>query len=106
MKDLPSERRARVYVALEANGLASVCKDSERSEVLEAAGADSVHMCPPGAENAQLKVTFEQSWPIIGCVLVFHPNLMRAYVQTPNGRPYQRCRRAGSYLSRAGPSAG
>ena len=77
MKNLPSERRTRVYVALEANGLASVCKDSVRSEVLEAAGADSVHMCPPGTENSQLKVTFEQVMAYNpDVVLVFHPNLM------------------------------
>ena len=78
MKNLPPERRTRVYVALEANGLASVCQGSERSEVLEAAGADSVHICPPGTENAQLKVTFEQVMAYKpDVVLVFHPELMR-----------------------------
>lgn len=35
-------------------------------------------MCPPGAENAQLKVTFEQVMAYNpDVVLVFHPNLMR-----------------------------
>ena len=84
MNNLPAEQRTRVYVALEANGLATVCRGSVRSEVLEAAGAESVHMCPPGTENAQLKVTFEQVMAYKpDVVLVFHPELMRRIHSDP-----------------------
>ena len=84
MKNLPAEQRTRVYVALEANGLASVCQGSVRSEVLEAAGAESVHICPPGTENSQLKVTFEQVMAYKpDVVLVFHPDLMRRIHSDP-----------------------
>ena len=75
---LPSEKRVRIYVALEADGLASVCRASERSEVFEMAGAVSVRECPTGAQEAFLRVTFEQLMtydPEV--ILVFHPNLMR-----------------------------
>ena len=84
LKDLPEDRRTRVYMALEADGLASVCSRSRRAEVLTAAGAVSVHECPPGAEEASLRVTFEQVMayqPEV--VLVFHPELMRRIHSDP-----------------------
>lgn len=78
MQQLPREKWTRVYVALEADGLASICRQSRRAEVFAAAGAVSVHDCPPGAEEAFLRVTFEQLMtynPEV--ILVFHPALMR-----------------------------
>ena len=78
MKDLPREKWTRIYVALEADGLASICRQSRRAEVFAAAGAVSVHDCPPGAEEAFLRVTFEQLMAYDPeAILVFHPALMR-----------------------------
>jgi iron complex transport system substrate-binding protein len=65
-------------VALEADGLATVCRSSERAEVFGLAGAVSVHDCLPGTEEAFLRISFEQLMaydPEV--ILVFHPDLMR-----------------------------
>ncbi len=78
IKDLPQEKMTRIYVALEADGLASICRQSRRAEVFAAAGAISVHDCPPGAEEAFLRVTFEQLLTYDPeAILVFHPVLMK-----------------------------
>jgi iron complex transport system substrate-binding protein len=84
MEKLPPEKRVRMYVALEADGLASFCRRSERAEVFDLAGAENVHDCPPGTQEAFLRLTFEQLMaydPEV--VLVFHPNLMRKIPDDP-----------------------
>ncbi len=104
MQDLPAEKRARIYVALEADGLASVCRDSERSEVFSLAGAVSVHSCPQGAEEAFLRVTFEQIMaydPEV--ILVFHPGLMRKIPDDPKWRQLSAVRNGRVYFMPRGP---
>lgn len=88
LRGLPPEKRVRVYLALQADGLATVCRQSERAEVLEAAGAVNVHDCPAGTEEAFLRITFEQLMlydPEV--ILVYHPALMRAI---PDDAKWQR----------------
>ncbi|MCL2029760.1 MAG: ABC transporter substrate-binding protein [Deltaproteobacteria bacterium] len=102
--NLPTERHARVYVALEADGQASVCRDSERAEVFRLAGAVSVHQCPPGATEAFLRVTFEQIMrydPEV--ILVFHPNLMRQIPGDPRWQNLPAVRRGRVYFIPRGP---
>jgi iron complex transport system substrate-binding protein len=87
MRSLPPEKRVKMYVALEADGLASFCRRSERAEVFALAGAENVHNCPPGTEEAFLRLTFEQLMaydPEV--VLVFHPALMRKIPDDPKWR--------------------
>jgi iron complex transport system substrate-binding protein len=79
MKGLPEDKLIRLYVALEADGLGSVCRGSERGEVFSLVGAASVHECPPGTEEAMLRISFEQLLaydPEV--ILIYHPNHMRA----------------------------
>lgn len=104
MKGLPPEKRIRMYVALEADGLASVCRDSERAEVFEMAGAVSVHNCPPGTEEAFLRLTFEQLMaydPEV--ILVYHPNLMRKIPDDPKWQQLSAVREGRVYFMPRGP---
>ena len=104
MRDLPSEKWTRVYVALEADGLASVCRKSQRAEVFAAAGALSVHDCPPGTEEAFLRVTFEQLMaynPEV--ILVFHPALMRRIPTDPKWSSLPAVRQGKVYFIPRGP---
>jgi iron complex transport system substrate-binding protein len=104
MKDLPPEKRTRVYVALEADGLASVCRNSERAEVFETAGAVSVHTCPPGAEEAFLRVNFEQLMAYDPeAILVYHPNLMRKIPDDPKWRQLSAVRQGRVWFMPRGP---
>ena len=104
MENLPPEKRVRIYVALDADGMASVCRNSERSEVFEMAGAVSVHRCPPGAEEAFLRVTFEQLMiydPEV--ILVLHPNLMRSISSHSKWRQLSAVRQGRVYFMPRGP---
>jgi len=104
MGNLPPEKRVRVYVALEADGLASVCRSSERAEVFEMAGAVSVHKCPPGAEESFLRVTFEQLMtydPEV--ILVYHPNIMRIIPSHSRWRQLSAVRQGRVYFIPRGP---
>lgn len=104
MRDLPSEKWTRVYVALEADGLASVCRKSQRAEVFAAAGALSVHDCPPGTEESFLRVTFEQLMaydPEV--ILVFHPALMRRIPTDPKWSSLPAVRQGKVYFIPRGP---
>ena len=104
MKRLPPEKRIRIYVALEADGLASVCRNSERAEVFEMAGAVSVHNCPPGARESFLRVTFEQLMTYDpDVILVYHPNLMRAIPGNSKWQQLSAVRRGQVYFMPRGP---
>jgi iron complex transport system substrate-binding protein len=84
MKDLPESQWTNIYVALGADGLATVCRSSERSEVFAMAGAASIHQCPAGADEAFLRISFEQLMaydPEV--ILVFHPALARQIPTDP-----------------------
>ncbi|WP_291302863.1 ABC transporter substrate-binding protein [Desulfovibrio sp. MES5] len=104
MRDLPKEKWTKVYVALEADGLASICRQSQRADVFAAAGAQSVHDCPPGAEEAFLRVTFEQLMaynPEV--ILVFHPALMRRIPTDPKWAALSAVRQGKVYFMPRGP---
>jgi iron complex transport system substrate-binding protein len=101
---LPRGKFTRIYVALEADGLASVCRDSERSEVFEMAGAVSVHHCPPGARESFLRITFEQLMAYDPeAVLVYHPNLMRDMATDAKWQRLPAVRRGRVYFMPRGP---
>lgn len=104
IRDLPRSQWTRVYVALEADGLASICRESRRAEVLAAAGAISVHDCPPGTEEAFLRITFEQLMsydPEV--ILVFHPALMRRISDDPKWSTLSAVRNGKAYFIPRGP---
>lgn len=87
-RDLPPGSFVRIYTALGTDGLATICRESERSEVLNAAGAVNVHECIAGAKEAFLNITFEQLMlydPDV--ILVYHPDLMR---RIPDDAKWQR----------------
>jgi iron complex transport system substrate-binding protein len=104
MKDLPPDKRVKMYVALEADGLASCCRHSERAEIFDLAGADNVHDCPPGTEEAFLRLTFEQLMaydPEV--ILVFHPALMRKIPGDPKWRRLSAVRQGRVFFMPRGP---
>lgn len=77
--DLPEEKRPRIYFGLQADGLATICRTSARSEALELAGGRNVHQCLPGTENASIHITFEQLLtydPEV--ILIYDPKLFKA----------------------------
>lgn len=88
--DLPPEERPRIYIALESDGLASVCGESDRAEVLDAVGARNVHECIAGSKEAFTRITFEQLMAYDpDVILVYHPDKMRAI---PGDRRWSRLR--------------
>jgi iron complex transport system substrate-binding protein len=104
IKALPPEKQTRVYLALEADGMATVCRQSERSEVLETAGAVNVHECPSGTEEAFLRITFEQLMrydPEV--ILVYHPDLMRTIPTDARWRRLSAVRAGRCYFMPRGP---
>jgi iron complex transport system substrate-binding protein len=104
MKNLPPEKRTRIYAALEADGLASVCRNSERAEVFDLAGAVSVHECPQGAREAFLRVSFEQLMAYDPeAILVYHPNLMRNIPGDPKWGQLSAVRAGRVYFMPRGP---
>lgn len=104
MRDLPPEQYTRVYTALGTDGLATICKESERSEVLNAAGAVNVHECLAGAKEAFLTITFEQLMlydPDV--ILVYHPDLMRRIPDDAKWRRLRAVREGRCYFMPRGP---
>ena len=104
LASLPPEKRTRIYVALEADGLASVCRGSERAEVFGLAGAVSVHECPAGAEEGFLRVTFEQLMAYAPeVILVYHPDLMRKIPHDPKWQQLAAVRQGRLHFMPRGP---
>jgi iron complex transport system substrate-binding protein len=104
MNPLPPEKRTPIYVALEADGLASVCRGSERAEVFDLAGAVSVHDCPPGTNEAALRITFEQLMAYDPeAILVFHPAIMRKIPGDPKWGQLSAVRGGRVYFMPRGP---
>jgi iron complex transport system substrate-binding protein len=75
--NLPPEKRVRVYLAQNADGLGTVCASANRSEILRLAGADNVHVCREGFKESNMQVSFEQVLAYDPDVLlVLHPTFM------------------------------
>jgi iron complex transport system substrate-binding protein len=88
MASLPEDDRPSVYFGLEADGLATACRGSSRSEALELAGGRNVHECLPGAENASTHITFEQLLTYDPeHILIYDPNL---FASIPGHRLWSR----------------
>ena len=101
---LPPEDRARVYYAMEEDGLGTVCADSERSDALEAAGGQSVHSCPKGTDNAMPRISFEQLMaydPEV--ILVFKTGLMARIPTSPKWQYLSAVKNNRVYLVPRGP---
>jgi iron complex transport system substrate-binding protein len=104
LASLPPEKQTRIYVALEADGLASVCRGSERAQIFSLAGAVSVHDCPAGAEEGFLRVTFEQLMAYAPeVILVYHPALMRKIPGDTKWRQLAAVRQGRAFFMPRGP---
>ncbi len=77
--DLPPDKRPRIYLALQTDGLATICQDSERAEALNMAGGRAVEVCPDGALESTLQISFEQLMTLDpDFILVYQPALAAA----------------------------
>lgn len=101
---LPESRKPTIYFAMQADGLATVCRSSERAEALEMAGARNVHECLPGTEDAPVHITFEQLMvydPEV--ILIFSPNLFKSLADKKNWQQLQAVKTGRVYLVPRGP---
>jgi iron complex transport system substrate-binding protein len=104
MAGLPAEKRPRVYMAIQADGLATVCRGSERAEAIEMAGGYNVHECLPGTENSALHITFEQLMAYDpDVILVYHPNLAKRIPDDANWKRLRAVKEGRLYLMPRGP---
>lgn len=104
MKDLPEDEKVKVYIALERDGLATVCRGSERAEVLDVVGAINVNECPAGTEEAFLRIPFEQLMAYDpDVILIYHPDHMRAIPGDPKWRRLRAVREGRCYFMPRGP---
>ena len=80
LKDLPDNRRIRVYMAQDQDGLATSCDQSTRSKAIWLAGGKNVHQCPKEMRESITRISFEQ---IINydpdVILVNHPTLQKRF---------------------------
>lgn len=80
LKDLPENRRIRVYMAQDADGLATTCDQSTRSRAIWLAGGKNVHQCPHEMRESITRISFEQIMnydPDV--ILVNHPALQKRF---------------------------
>ncbi len=104
LADLPAAQRPRVFFAQEEDGLGTACKGSERSEVLEWAGAENVHACPQGMNEAMPRISFEQLMAYDPDVLLIYSPKLAAAAGTDAKWGRLRAVRAGrAYLVPRGP---
>ncbi|MDR0881061.1 MAG: ABC transporter substrate-binding protein [Candidatus Adiutrix sp.] len=97
--DLPPAKRPTVYVAMQADGLATVCE----MESLELAGGRNVHQCLAGNDST-LHITFEQLLTYDpDVILVYHPPLAKEMVTDPNWSRLRAVREGRYYLMPRGP---
>jgi iron complex transport system substrate-binding protein len=76
LADLPPEKRPRIYLALDSDGLASICRYSDRSEAVVWAGGENVYECPSEMADANLRLGIEEVMRLDpDYVLVFSPEL-------------------------------
>ena len=102
--NLPDEKRPTIFFAMQEDGLATVCRNSDRGEVLELAGGFNVHQCPPGTENASLRITFEQLMAYDPDVLlIYSPRLMAAIPGNDKWRQLRAVKEGRVYLAPRGP---
>ena len=97
--NLPPVKRPAVYVAMQADGLATVCE----MESLELAGGRNVHQCLAGNDST-LHITFEQLLTYNPeLILVYHPALAKEMPSDPNWSRLRAVREGRFYLMPRGP---
>ncbi len=80
LHELPENRRVRVYMAQDADGLATSCAGSTRSVAIWLAGGKNVHACPGTKRESITRLSFEQIMnydPDV--ILVNHPGLQKRF---------------------------
>jgi iron complex transport system substrate-binding protein len=104
LADLPAAQRPRVYFAQEEDGLGTACKGSERSEVLEAAGAENVHACLKGTNESLPRISFEQLMAYDpDVILIYSPDLAAAVSTDAKWSRLRAVREGRAYLVPRGP---
>jgi len=87
---LPEDKRPTFFFSMQADGLATICGDSESSEAMEMAGGRNVHKCLPGTKDASTRITFEQMMAYDpDVILIIQPNL---YESLPNNQRWNQLR--------------
>ena len=78
--DIPEDKRLRVYLAQEVDGLGTVCDEANRSELLHLAGGINVHSCPQMTKESTTKISFEQIMAYDpDVVLIMHPSFVERF---------------------------
>lgn len=82
--DLPPEKRPRIYLALDNDGLASLCRRSDRSDSVVWAGGENVYDCPSEMADANLRLSIEEVMRLDpDAVLVFDAELAKTIAGDP-----------------------